>query len=92
MGDAPKAPSFARTDVPEVAGFPRRDGKLHCEGVSLAGIALAQQTPTYVYSGAEIDAAFGAIRSAMSARRSRRGRSGPRDDRAWCVGRRGPDR
>ncbi len=67
MGDAPKAPSFARTEVPEVASFPRKDGKLHCEGVSLAAIALAQQTPTYVYSGAEIDTAFGAIRSAMAA-------------------------
>lgn len=67
MGGAPKAPTFARTGVPELANFPRVEGQLHCEKVSLSALALAHGTPTYVYSGAEVDRAFEGVRAAMAA-------------------------
>lgn len=36
------------------AGVATRDGRLHCEGVSLAALADATGTPSYVYSAAAI--------------------------------------
>ena len=39
--------------------FERKDGELWCEGVSLAAIAAAVGTPTYVYSRATIERHIG---------------------------------
>ena len=50
--------------------FHRRSGALHCEGVPLADIAARFGTPTYVYSRAGIEGAFGAYRDALRGRRS----------------------
>jgi len=50
--------------------FHRRSGALHCEGVPLADIAARFGTPTYVYSRAGIESAFGAYRDALQGRRS----------------------
>ncbi|TQV63355.1 MAG: diaminopimelate decarboxylase [Halothiobacillaceae bacterium] len=47
--------------------FPRRDGVLHAEGVSLAAIAAAHGTPTYVYSRAAIESNFRAYDTAFGA-------------------------
>ncbi|MBS1163533.1 MAG: diaminopimelate decarboxylase, partial [Burkholderiaceae bacterium] len=50
--------------------FGRRDGALACEGVPLAGIAERFGTPTYVYSRAAIEGAFGAYAAALRGRPS----------------------
>ena len=44
------------------------DGVLHCEGISLETIANDYGTPTYVYSRAEIEAAFIAYQRALKNR------------------------
>jgi len=62
---APKAPAFARTEIPESEVYVRRDGTLHCEGVPLHDVAEAAGTPTYVYSSRAIDAAYDAVATAM---------------------------
>ncbi len=47
--------------------FSRRDGALYAEGVSLAAIAAAHGTPTYVYSRAAIESNFRAYDAAFGA-------------------------
>ena len=46
--------------------FEVRDGKLACEGVSLAAIAEAVGTPVYVYSTATLERHFTVFRDAMA--------------------------
>jgi diaminopimelate decarboxylase len=46
--------------------FHRDGGGLMCEGVSLAGIASAVGTPTYVYSAAAVRAAYARLDSALA--------------------------
>ena len=60
----------APTEAPTVAAFHRVDGALACEGVPLADIAARFGTPTYVYSRAAIEAAFGAYAEALRSRPS----------------------
>ncbi|MBM14322.1 MAG: diaminopimelate decarboxylase [Halieaceae bacterium] len=48
--------------------FSHIDGVLHCEGISLETIANDYGTPTYVYSRAEIEAAFIAYQRALKNR------------------------
>jgi diaminopimelate decarboxylase len=55
---------------PAAAAFTLRDGVLHCESVSLEAVAQRFGTPTYVYSRAAIEAAFGAYRDALGQRPS----------------------
>jgi diaminopimelate decarboxylase len=56
----------ARTEVPPSPHFARDGaGLLGCDGVPLTRIAEAVGTPTYVYSGAAIDAAFRRIDAAL---------------------------
>jgi diaminopimelate decarboxylase len=47
------------------AGFPRIDGTLHCEGVSLRRIAADAGTPVYVYSAATIRNRYELLTSAL---------------------------
>jgi diaminopimelate decarboxylase len=46
--------------------FHRIDGRLHCESVALEAIADEFGTPTYVYSGAALDAAYRAYDQALA--------------------------
>jgi diaminopimelate decarboxylase len=46
--------------------FSRRDGELHVENVALQRIAEAVGTPTYVYSGAHLDARYHAVEQALA--------------------------
>ena len=48
------------------AGFPRVDGALACEGVSLEAIAQAAGTPTYVYSAGAIRGSFERLQKAFA--------------------------
>ncbi len=48
-------------------GLHLRDGALHVEGVALEGLATRFGTPTYVYSKAALEQAYGAFASAFSA-------------------------
>ena len=45
--------------------FTLNNGSLYCEDVALEDIAATHGTPTYVYSAAAIDAAFGEYQSAL---------------------------
>ncbi|MFZ5467673.1 MAG: diaminopimelate decarboxylase [Pseudomonadota bacterium] len=47
--------------------FPRLDGVMHAEGVSLAAVAAAHGTPTYVYSRAAVESNFRAYDAAFGA-------------------------
>jgi diaminopimelate decarboxylase len=47
--------------------FSRKDGVLHAESVSLADIAAQFGSPTYVYSRAALEAAYGEFRDALAA-------------------------
>ena len=49
-----------------MAPFSRHDGTLHCEAVSLEGIAATYGTPTYLYSRSAIETAFLDYQSALS--------------------------
>jgi diaminopimelate decarboxylase len=60
----------APAEGPPIEAFSRRDGALACEGVPLAGIAERFGTPTYVYSRAAIEGAFGAYAAALRGRPS----------------------
>ena len=46
--------------------FSRRDGELHIENVAVRRIAEAVGTPTYVYSGAHLDARYHAVDAALT--------------------------
>ena len=48
-------------------GLHLRDGALHVEGVALEDLATRFGTPTYVYSKAALEQAYGAFASAFSA-------------------------
>ena len=64
---APKAPTYARMDVPASRVFRMRGGRLHAEGVDLGTIADAVGTATWVYSAGAVDAAYDAVDAAMEA-------------------------
>ena len=51
-----------------MSSFSHIDGVLHCEGLSLETIASDYGTPTYVYSHADIEAAFLAYQGALQDR------------------------
>ena len=55
----------ARQGIPKSAHFRYHDRALFCDGVRLAAIAEAHGTPTFVYSGAAIDAAYDELRAAV---------------------------
>ena len=55
---------------PAGAGFDTLDGQLHCEGVSIAKLAVRFGTPIYVYSRAAITAAYRAYAEALAGRAS----------------------
>jgi diaminopimelate decarboxylase len=55
-------------DLPDRTGFAWRDGALHCEDVALEAVAQRFGTPTYVYSRAAIEAAFGGYTAALAGR------------------------
>ncbi|MEG0820957.1 MAG: diaminopimelate decarboxylase [Burkholderiaceae bacterium] len=57
-------------ELPTRDGFAWRDGELCCEQVSLASLAARFGTPTYVYSRAAIESAFGAYANALKDRPS----------------------
>lgn len=57
-------------ELPTRDGFAWRDGELCCEQVSLASLAARFGTPTYVYSRAAIESAFGAYANALKGRPS----------------------
>ncbi len=47
--------------------FSRKNGVLHAEAVALSSIAARFGTPTYVYSRAALEAAYGEFRDALAA-------------------------
>lgn len=49
-----------------LSGFERREGKLHCDGISLSAIADKVGTPTYVYSGTAIRENYRSYDSALA--------------------------
>jgi diaminopimelate decarboxylase len=49
-----------------MTGFERREGVLHCDGVSLEGAAERFGTPLYVYSAAAVAQAYGAYDRAFA--------------------------
>lgn len=51
-----------------MSSFSHIDGVLHCEGLSLETIASDYDTPAYVYSGTDIEAAFLAYQRALQER------------------------
>lgn len=51
--------------VPASEVFVRKDGVLHVEGVPLPALAEALDTPTWVYAGSRIDAAYQGVAEAM---------------------------
>lgn len=64
--NAPAAASAPPEAWPRPAALARRDGVLHCEGVSLAALAAAVGTPAYVYSLATIRARYAALAGAFA--------------------------
>jgi diaminopimelate decarboxylase len=56
-----------------MTAFPRRAGRLACEGVSLTAIAEAVGTPVYVYSQTAMEDAYRALRDGFKAARPPRG-------------------
>ncbi len=61
--------SMRQADTPPLADpFPRRDGGLRAEGVSLDDIAARYGTPCYVYSRAALESRFRAFDAALAGR------------------------
>lgn len=67
---APSSPTAAPTQSPQVVPssehFVYRDARLYCDAVALSDVAEAFDTPSFVYSGAAIDAAYASIDDALS--------------------------
>jgi diaminopimelate decarboxylase len=56
--------------LPAAVGFGYREGRLHCEGVAVDGLAARLGTPLYIYSRAAIAAAYQSYARALADRRA----------------------